>query len=52
MNLQYGKSSWLYFHKVDKIAFGSSYKTLKLWEIHNFIFIKFVKFFLMNKKSG
>ena len=28
-----------YFHKVDKIASGSSYKTLKLWEIHNFIFI-------------
>ena len=27
-----------YFHKVDKIAAGSSYKTLKLWEIHNFIF--------------
>ena len=38
MNKQYGKSSRLYFHKVDKIASGSSYKTLKLWQIHNSIF--------------
>ena len=36
----WGWLSWdmiLYFHKVDKIAFGSSYKTLKSWEIHTFI---------------
>ena len=29
-----------YFHKVDKIDSVSSYKILKLWEIHNFIFTK------------
>ena len=28
------------FHKVDKIASGSSYKTLQLWEIHNYNFTK------------
>ena len=27
----------IYFHKVDKITSGSSYKTLKLWEIHNLL---------------
>ena len=26
------------FHKVDKIASGSSYKTLKLWEVCDPIF--------------
>ena len=30
----------LYFHEVDKIVSGSSYKTLKLWEIHDYIFTK------------
>ena len=34
----------IFFHKVDKIASGSSYKTLKLWEIHNFIFMNTSKF--------
>ena len=29
--------SQFYFHKVDNFASGSSYKTLKLWEIHNCI---------------
>ena len=33
----------LYFHEVNKIAFGSSHKTLKLWEVHNFSLKKFVK---------
>ena len=37
-NQQYDKISRSYFHKVDKIVSGSSYKTLKLWEIHDFIF--------------
>ena len=32
------KSTQFYFHKVDKIAFESSYKTLKLWEMHDCIF--------------
>ena len=26
------------FHKVNKMASESSYKTLKLWEIHDYIF--------------
>ena len=38
------RNSQFYFHKVDKIASGSSYKTLKLWEIHNFIFTSVYNF--------
>ena len=38
MSQQYGENSQVYFHKVDKIAYGSYYMILKLWEIHNFIF--------------
>ena len=30
-------------HKVDKIVSGSSYKTLKLWEIHHCIFMNAYK---------
>ena len=53
MDQQYGKNSQFYFHKVDKIASGSSYKTLKLWEIHNFIFTDVsIIHENMNVKSG
>ena len=46
--------TYMYFHKVDKTASGSSYKTLKLWKIHHFIFAKskFVKFHCVNKLVG
>ena len=44
------------FHKVDKIASGSSYKTLKLWEFHDNIFTTVFKigeiFVSSIKKSG
>ena len=30
--------------KVDKIASESSYKTVKLWEIYDYIFTNFFKF--------
>ena len=36
-------SRGFYFHEIDKIASESSYKTMKLWEIHNFIFTKSLK---------
>ena len=39
----YCKHSWFYFHKFDKITFGSSYKPLKLREIHDFIFMNVSK---------
>ena len=43
----------IYFHTVDKISSKSSYRTLKLWEIHDFVFtVKFMKFCPINKKSG
>ena len=30
----YGKISWFYFRKVDMIASGNSYKTLKLHDVN------------------
>ena len=42
--------SQVYFHKVDKIAYGSSYMILKLWEIHNFIFMNVSKIPPVNKR--
>ena len=38
MALRFHKSVVSYFYKVDKITSGVSHKTLKLWEIHNYIF--------------
>ena len=49
------QNSQFYFHKVDKVAPGSSYKTLKLWEIHNFKspkFMKIVKSLARDKQAG
>ena len=50
MSQQYGENSQVYFHKVDKIAYGSSYMILKLWEIHNFIFMNVSKIPPVNKR--
>ena len=44
MNQQYEENSRFCFYEVDKIASGSSYKTLKLWEIHDFVFTNVSKF--------
>ena len=39
----------LYFHEIDTIATGSSHDTLKLWEIHNFIFTSVSEIHEMHK---
>ena len=35
----YGETLQSYFNEVDKTASGSSYNTLRLWEIHSYLFI-------------
>ena len=49
MNQQYDENSQLYFHKVNKIVSGSSYKTLKWWEIHNYIFMNVSKLYKISE---
>ena len=51
--------SWSRFHEVDKIVSRSFYKTLKLWEIHNCIFMNVPKikwnswkFCFLNKRTN
>ena len=46
MNQQYDENSQFYF---DKIPSGSSYKTLKLWEIHNCIFMNVSKLYKIHE---
>ena len=39
MKQQYDENSRFCFYEVDKIASGSSCKTLKLWEVYDSIFM-------------